>query len=319
MSTLDQTYRRALRWYPRKWRTRNEDAVVGTLLDLAEEDHRTAPARGELADLRASGLAVRLGPLGRIPGPVRDRVVALLFGLGSGIAIVAPIALATQRAGIPPAALRYFTIVGPFVGYLFVIYAVWLLALIAALIGRRWVARAVACIAVVLDIALKIAEGGFQSDFGRASTTTTIVFLAIIAILSFTGNPFGTRRGRVWIAVSTAVSAAFIGLTLVYRHVTQGGAAGSTDWYVGPFFQWMGWLFPLVIVLALVLWRATRTAWAPAILLTEVPIILFALLGWQSLDTVVATLAYVAAGIATLVGCYWLLRAFGVRIRITRA
>ena len=41
---LETSYRRMLRWYPRQWRSRNEDAVTGVLLDQAEHEARTAPS-----------------------------------------------------------------------------------------------------------------------------------------------------------------------------------------------------------------------------------------------------------------------------------
>ena len=60
---LERRYRRALGWYPRSWREKNADVVAGTLLDVADAEHRTRPRRGELANLAASGISTRLGVL----------------------------------------------------------------------------------------------------------------------------------------------------------------------------------------------------------------------------------------------------------------
>jgi hypothetical protein len=309
-NTLEQTYRNALRWYPKKWRTRNEDAVVGTLLDVAEEAHRTTPARGELANLRANALATRLGPLGRIPAPVRDRVVALTFGLGAGIAIVALIAPLALNATLRGGDYHY-----PTFGTTSVFYVLWVLALAAALIGRRWIARGLAFAGILLAIADKILASHLPFSYDVASTSTTIV----LALLTFIGNPFSSRRGRLWIGVAAASWAAFIGLTLVYWRATEGAGGGASDWFLGPFSEWMGFAFPFVIILALILTRTARSPWAPAILIAEVPIILLALLGWRDVPTLLNTAFYTLAIVATALGCYAILRGFGIRIRITRA
>ena len=317
LKRLEQTYRSALRWYPKTWRRRNEDAVVGTLLDVADEDHRTVPAKGELANLRANALGVRLGPFGRIPAPVRNRVAALALGLGAGIGIVALAATAIQRASFTPFPLPGYLTSGATIGFDFAFYGIWILAAITGIAGPTRVARVLVLASIVVSIGSTVVYLAFR--FGFTATTTTVIFLAVLALLSLSGNPFGSRRGRVWILVSTLGSALFFSFTLIYQHLTQIGTPAGTDWFLRPAPQWIGYALPFVIVLALILWRATKTPWAPAILIAEIPIILFAFLGWQDLGTILNALAYGAAFAATLVGCWLLLRGFGVRIRITRA
>ena len=316
MSDLEQTYRAALRWYPKDWRRRNEDAVLGTLLDGADDEKRHAPAAGELANLRGSAILTRLGPLGRIPARVRDRTAALAFSMAGGIAIAALVALALQRPTLSPQFVRLLPSTGPFLGVGFIYWGVLMLALVAGLVGSKWIARGIAVASIVVAIVLRLSAANRFLD--HAPTTTTIIFIAALTALSFVGNPFGSARGRTWIAVGAASWATFIGFTLWYQHVTKGGVAGSTDWFLGPLAQWMGFAFPLVIVLALILWRAAHTPWAAAILLTEVPIILFALFGWQHLLTLLNIGLFAIAIVATLIGCLLLLRGFGLRIRITR-
>jgi hypothetical protein len=310
-AALERSYRRALRWYPAKWRNRNEDVVVGTLMDVAEQDGRTTPASGELANLRATGFAARLGPLGRIPAEVRERVAALTLGLGAAIAIVALIANIWQLKAEPMAALPYLT-VGPFVGFSFIFYAVWVVALGAALLGARRVATVLVLAAIPISIAIKLADVRIE----RPPTTTTIILMASLSILAIIANPVGSRRGRIRVATSTVAWAAGIAGTIEYQKVTQGGAAGSTDWFIGPLSQWMQLAIPLVIILAIVLWRVSRTPWAPAILIAEIPIAAFSLLGWQNLTTIATTTVasiLVAVALAPVI-----LRAFGFRLTITR-
>jgi hypothetical protein len=316
VSTLEQTYRRTLRWYPKRWRASNEDAVVGTLLDRAEDEHRDRPARGELGDLRSNAVLSRLGPLGRIPTSIRDRAAALGFGLGAGIAIVALIALGTEEARIPQAELGYFTLVGPFVGYSFVFYAVWILSLVSALLGGKWLARSLATAATVVSIVLHV---GFGRQLLAAPTTTTIILLGLLALMSFVGNPFATRRGRTWIALASGGWAAFIGVTLWYQFATKGGAAGSTDWFVGTLWLWLQFAVPLALILAFVLRSTRRSPWWGAIVLLLVPITGFVIFGWdpRSDETVDrATLQLIM--IAVVCAVYFGLLLLRARYKLTR-
>jgi hypothetical protein len=317
MSDLESRYRRALRWYPKEWRAAHEDAMVGTLLDVAEDDKRTRPARGELADLRASALASRLGPLGRIPAHVRDRATALAFGLGAGIAVTALIATAVQAKTTTPSLLRLEPVVGPFIGYSFLFYGMWILAFVAAIIGRKWAARSLAIASILVAVALRFAAGDLLFV---APTTTTIVFVGILALMSFIGDPFATRRGRARIAVSTLSWASFMGLTLWYQSVTQGGQAGRTDWFIGPLWLWLYWVVPFALILALVLMRLLHSGWGGAIIILLVPIVPFVVFGWSpSAEDVINRGALLALAIAIICVVYCIPRVFGLRIRITRS
>lgn len=59
-AALEAQYLRLLRWYPKQWRERNEAAVVGVLLDQAENEARTAPSAADRASLLLGGLRERL-------------------------------------------------------------------------------------------------------------------------------------------------------------------------------------------------------------------------------------------------------------------
>ncbi|MDY0912298.1 hypothetical protein [Rathayibacter festucae] len=87
-ATLEEQYRRLLRWYPRAWREEHEEALIGTLLDSADDENRTAPSPTEEWNLAWNGLATHLSRLS--PGA---RAAALTITLANaafiGLALVA--------------------------------------------------------------------------------------------------------------------------------------------------------------------------------------------------------------------------------------
>lgn len=277
MSALEDTYRRVIRWYPKHWREQNADAVVGTLLDRAEDEKRTAPTRGELADLRASAIVTRLGPIGRIPANVRDRAAALAFGLGSGLAITGLIAMAIQKSEAPAFWLTLVPVIGPFIGYNFLFYGAWILALVAALAGWKWTARALALASVLVAIVIRIVASGSPA---AGPTTTTILLVGSLAIMSLIGNPFESSRARLWIAAATAAWAVFVGVTLWYQRVTLGGAAGREDWFVGTLWLWLQFVVPLALIAALVVRSVRSSPWANASLILLFPLTVFVVFAW---------------------------------------
>jgi hypothetical protein len=316
-SPLEETYRLALRWYPKAWRRRNEDAVLATLLDQAEDEKRSVPAKGELADLRATALLARLGPLGRIPASIRDRAAALALGLGAAIGGAGILASLYDTRWIPDAARSQVATLGPFAGDGVILYGLWILTLVVALFGLRRPTR-VLLLAIIATSVVLVAVAPVVR-MGWSPTLTTVALLAMLAVIALAGSPTRTLRGTLRTGVSAASWGATIGITLWYQHATKGGAAGSTDWFIGPLSQWMGFAIPFVLILAVALWRAARTPWAFAILIVEVPLAALATFGWQDLTVIGTELSIVVAAVLTAIGCLALLRGFGIRIRITRS
>jgi hypothetical protein len=60
VSDLERQYRRALARYPRTWRRRNEDALLGVLLDNAEGEGRLHMSQAERHDLATNSRRLRL-------------------------------------------------------------------------------------------------------------------------------------------------------------------------------------------------------------------------------------------------------------------
>lgn len=61
-SELEQRYRDALSWYPRRWRAQHEEALLGILLDQADAEGRTHMSTADHRNLARHGLGRRLAP-----------------------------------------------------------------------------------------------------------------------------------------------------------------------------------------------------------------------------------------------------------------
>ncbi len=89
--SLEQRYRRLLRWYPRTWREENGDVLIGTALDAAEAEGRRRPRASEAWTLRLSGLGQRL-----------DSRTALVFALSAlALSLLSTVSLLVMNHGSP--------------------------------------------------------------------------------------------------------------------------------------------------------------------------------------------------------------------------
>ena len=322
MSALEQTYRATLRWYPKKWRKRNEDAVLGTLLDVADEDKRTTPAKGELADLRVNGFATRLGPFGRIPAPVRDRAAIIALTLGTVISAAGLITEFTDKqhllAEIAPLATTArpgFEFAGPFSNLGFAFYLVWVLAFVAVLIGLRRVARILLLASIPLSfLTSKLSE---YLHFWLHPQAATIGWLDLLALIAVFGALRAAGLRRTIILWTLGCAAAF---TVIYElQITQHwGVFPRADWFAAGFATIMVSIGVLAAIVSGVILSRRRSPWGPAVMLASIPtlplIYLYVVQNttWlESIGTVVGVLVLLAVIIA-------LLRLFGLKIRITR-
>ncbi|GAB3615609.1 hypothetical protein GCM10027416_01660 [Okibacterium endophyticum] len=89
-------FRRLLRWYPRAWRERNGDVLLGAMLDEAERNGRTAPTPSERFSAALHGLATRL----TAQVALRSALIAMLAAALAGIITVWAVApMATAGLG----------------------------------------------------------------------------------------------------------------------------------------------------------------------------------------------------------------------------
>ena len=73
-----ERYRRLLMWYPKTWRDRNEDAIIGMLAEQASDEGRPGPTIAERRSLVLNGLGARF----LTPEPSsRPKIIAFIVAL----------------------------------------------------------------------------------------------------------------------------------------------------------------------------------------------------------------------------------------------
>ncbi|WP_349902477.1 hypothetical protein [Parafrigoribacterium humi] len=296
-AALERRYRRALGWYPRSWREKNADVVAGTLLDVADAEHRTRPRRGELANLAASGISTRLGVL--LDPRARNAIstIALATGVAYPLAYFAfQLWSPLSTAHAPDAAAWGFN---PIVNPGLIIAGIWLVALMLALVPatRRHVLKATIVLAIIASVSLSLVYRipGIGNEW-YGLTTTTMVFLALLGGLVLIGTPTRT----LWLLISTTIAfvtitAAYLATQLVLQHL-----------YFDERFFWHNFSGAIVVLLTsavvatVVLGLRHRTVAAQTAAISAIPwiLVLLRFSGSQDLWNALAILGIGAALVA---------------------
>jgi hypothetical protein len=317
---LERRYRDALRWYPRKWLRRNEDVVVGTLLDVADADDRTTPAKGELAGLRRTAIAAHFGVFARIlPSEVRDRAASISLGFGASLSLAAILVnvLVPERiiASWPAVRLNMF---GPFGSSAVLLYGLWVLAFVVAVVGFGLAARVLIALSLPLSVIVRlIGDAGHQF---MSPSGTTLGLLGLSALIVVVGRPADSRRRQGTTAGVFIAATLLSGVASAFNHggpfISNFGLY-SRDPFLQPVSMWLIFVGPLAALVALAL-RHSHRAWAGAIVLSLVPMaVSFTLFGQQGYQ--LYSRLFFSGSIAIVCAVIYLtLRLFGLRIRITR-
>ncbi|MDQ1553051.1 MAG: hypothetical protein QOK46_129, partial [Microbacteriaceae bacterium] len=208
---LEHQYRRTLRWYPSSWRAQHEEAVIGTLLDVAEGENRSRPRLGEQLNLAVNGLLTRIGIF--LPARVRDGVAAVALVTGTAFATVYFFFIdwtpwtaanrAVSRAAFLPASHDF----GPFVNPGVILCGLWVLGFLLAVIGRYRITRIIMVVAILASLAIPVVS---QLPFAGwvAPSSTNLGFFGLLAALSLVGTPHSRIRLAVgtWIALAVLVA-----------------------------------------------------------------------------------------------------------------
>jgi len=246
----ESRYRRALLFYPKRWRDRNADVVLSTLLDVADAEGRRSPRASELLQLAASGLSTRLALY--MPQAVRDAVSAIALATG----VVLAVAFATAQSLPVPSPLSWGSVrgFGPFLSPGIVIYALWLVAFMLAVCGARRVLRLVLVVALFAPAALWITRRSMEGLWAGPSLQT-LVFFTVLAVLALLGTPRPTWRTGIGMLVGAGA--------LVIAFGTIGAPAKSymdegTFWRLIASLYTLSAGFIVALIVALVFGTARR-------------------------------------------------------------
>lgn len=213
-AALEARYRAALRWYPRRWRAANADAIVGTMLDQAEAEGRTTPLPGELRDLAASGVSTRFERFA--PQVVRDRVAAIALAIGTAYALImlvasewAPFAISGPFNQWMPSIAGETRVpssdgFGPFASVMVLVYGLWLLAFVLVLLKYSRSSRAV--LLLTLPMLAWIRTLRFDDIGALQASTPGLIIVGLIAVLAAVGRPAAVPR-RALLAMIVVIAA----------------------------------------------------------------------------------------------------------------
>lgn len=272
---------------------------AATLLEVADEDHRAVPAKGELANLRPNALSVRTGALGKYYSTdVRNLVSALCPGLAAAMAISAVThnlvdASVLQKHGGRDAG-GSLAIFGPFAGADVLIFLLWIAAFVASLDGLRSVTRWPLFATLPASLVVWILEDHMPHLLWVSSSALGVY--ALFVVIATIGTPRAAPRNRLALSVvfgASLLSTAVVGLAsalslfaqapqFVAEYPLGGGRALSfvgADQFVvydrlaflRPYDAWFVVAIPAILVAAGILNRLGHRTLADALLVLLIP------------------------------------------------
>lgn len=305
---LEQRYRAALRWYPGPWRRVNEEAVLGTLLDKAEDEERTKPRWGELANLAANGVANRIRILpSAIPSTVRDRASTAALAIGAAISLTAAMQLEVPPDRYMEFFGRGYATFGPFASPAILVYAAWIVAFLTSIVGHTTAARWITGATIPLAIGSRILADA--SDMFLRPTWTFLGLLLLLSLLVVAGSPTPRPPGIHWL-VAWFLPALLV-FALPQTPLNRGGMAFQHPlWVDSPYL--LSWSPAIAVGIAAVAHLSGQRSWSAAILLVAVPFTAAALFGaGASIEAATVALLITLAAFSAVA----LLRVFGFSIQ----
>jgi hypothetical protein len=141
-ASIHLSYQRLMRWYPSEWRDRNEEAMLGALIDHAQAQGLTRPSAADGFSLRFGGLKERvLGPNITNGVGILGTLVAVAFALFYVSLTWAP-------------GTRYSGFVGPFANPTILTTGLLVAALVLTLVRKYRVARGIIFFACVVELVI---------------------------------------------------------------------------------------------------------------------------------------------------------------------
>lgn len=294
--------------------------MVGTLLDVADDQHREHPFPGELRSLHVQGLQTRLGIFGRIIGAeIRDRVSAIAIGSGAALSAWAIFYSIVDAGG----EARFYQIYGngpistfgPFTSLGIILYVLWIIAAITAVIGMPRLTR----ILLVATFPVAVIARLLSERLGMSlfPSTTTVLVLEILATLALLGTARANTRRRVWIAASLTVGASLLTYALWSGHMLP--STGRYFFFERAFFliNWppmVAWITAGASIIVVACLATRRWVWASVTAISVLPWL--ALYVYRNQDGILfwGLCMLVLASVATAVS----LLTAGYRINVTK-
>ncbi|NRD27981.1 hypothetical protein [Frigoribacterium sp. VKM Ac-2836] len=265
--------------------------MVGTLLDMAEEEGRERPRRAEMLDLAIHGLGARLSAV--FPATSRDQAAS--FALATGVAWSLLYFIVQDWMPWNPGAHAFaLDPFGPFNSAGVLVTALWVLAGVFVLARRGTAARFSLLGAAALAVVLILVQTPSSSEYAvvyPSPDRVTFVLLAGLGLIAAVGKPH-----RKWTTAASATGwfAALSGALLVMNQLDRVSvplAAGRPGWC--DFFNrylWAGGLLApgvvgILVVVALsaaVAFRVTGHRLGGALVLSAVPWAASVLVNWAT-------------------------------------
>jgi hypothetical protein len=256
VTTLERRYRLLLHAYPRDYRTRRGEEILGTLMESAAPGQRR-PGRADLTDAISGGLRERLG-LNALPG------------FANGLRLSGPIALALT-AGL--AAGSWITGARHAAGT--VVAAVWAGAVLARLALPRAGSAAAALAWLVTIVAAKVDGLDVLQRLPNQWFLAPIV-LGAIAVAGTFHRPTAVERIGLGVGASGLLVLSLAGPSLPVPEPHELIPVFPATFHL-PQWALHAWLAPVLLALAGVALatgrRDTRALWAALILLVPMPLI----------------------------------------------
>ncbi|WP_106211441.1 hypothetical protein [Glaciihabitans tibetensis] len=181
--------------------------ILGTLLDVAEAEERTAPRAMELMHLVVSGMLTRFGLW--LTTRTRDWIATTALGIGAAMSV----GLVLSGTWMPwsrvlgPYTGRYIPEANPLLDFGIIIYTLWILGFIASLIPGQWkTGRAFMIVALVAPLVFAVIN---RPTHLYGPNDRTLVFFTIMAALVLLGTPRQKKVGYV-------ASAAGVGIVFLW-------------------------------------------------------------------------------------------------------
>jgi hypothetical protein len=264
-AALEENYRQWLRWYPRAWLARRGDAMVGTLMDVAESEHRENLGPGERRSIAIHGVRARFEEY--LPSRARKIAATIAVSAGFAISVVTFVMSSWSPLAVtpPPFAAGYYSRFGPFFDIGPTVDFFWLVAFAAALLGQWRLGRLALVASIVITAVMpRIAEVAHPQWLSVDRATLTL--LGLTALVGILGTP---QRGRWLIGAVAAWTAVYFAIYLRDPSVDARNWSSTNLLWESATAQW--WLGLFIVAIAIVCIALKRRALALAIILSIAP------------------------------------------------